>query len=99
MPKKDEKITDGILVDVLRKAMADHEEDQTVWVAIMTGKCTPETWECLHELLNDSGCLNLATGEQVRLTGNIRFLFVLPGAGDTPQDTFSRSAVVYTDPE
>jgi len=99
MPKRGEEVKDGVLVQLLRKAMDDHvEPSQLVWVAIMTGNCSPEIWESLHELLNDSGSLNLATGEQLRLKENLRFLFVMAEAGDTSQDTFSRAAVVYTDP-
>merc|ERR1712183_1087347 len=64
----------------------------------MTGNCNEELWESLHELLNDSGCINLATGEQLRLHPNLRYLFVMPNAGGTPRDTFSRSAIVYTNP-
>jgi len=100
MPRAGEEVTDGALVKLLRKAMEDHEHDtqSLVWVAMKTGKCSADTWEALHELLNDTHCLNLPTGEQLRLTENLRFLFVMPEAGNTPQDTFSRSAVVYTDP-
>jgi len=99
MPKKGEPVKDGLLVEMLRKAMDDHpEQDKLVWIAMMTGKCSAETWECLNELLNDNHCLNLATGEQLRLNENLRFLFVMEEAGDTSQDTFSRTAVVYTDP-
>lgn len=104
MPKKGPDGTfaekeDGELVKVLRQAMDDHPDPtQQVWITMETGNISAATWEGLHELLNDSGCLNLATGEQLRLTENLRFLFVMPNAGTTPQDTFSRSAVVYTDP-
>jgi len=101
MPRKGEEVKDGMLVKLLRKAMEDHEHDphQLVWVAMKTGKCSPETWEALHELLDDRHVLNLKTGEQIRLNHQLRFLFVMPDAGDTPQDTFSRSAVVHTDPD
>merc|ERR1719506_193023 len=105
IPDKAEDLKDGILVETLRKAMQDHPAEavggslpSTIWVAIMTGKCSPEKWECCFEILNDSGCLNLVTGEQLRLAPNLRFLFVMPDAGDTPTDVFSRSAVVWTDP-
>lgn len=105
MPRAGEAVKDGILVNLLRKAMEDHvDPNQLVWIAMKTGSkdgtknISPEVWEALHELLDDSGCINLATGEQLRLHENLRFLFIMPGAGDTPQDTFSRSGVVYTDP-
>jgi len=101
MPKKGEPVKDGLLVSVLRKAMEDHPPElgnMQVWVYIETGACSPEKWEGLFELQSDSGCLNLTTGEQLRLAENLRFLFVLPDAGDTPSDTFSRSSVVWTDP-
>jgi len=101
MPRKGEEVKDGMLVELLRKAMEDHEHDpnQLVWVAMKTGKCSAEIWETLHELLDDRHILTLATGEQMRLNHQLRFLFVMPEAGDTPQDTFSRSAVVHTDPD
>jgi hypothetical protein len=99
MPQRGEPVKDGVLIDLLRKAMADHpDEGQIVWVAMNCGNITPDTWECLHELLNDSHCINLATGEQLRIAHNIRFLFIMPDAGATPQDTFSRAAIVFTDP-
>jgi hypothetical protein len=104
MPKRSasgtfEAVTDGLLVEVLRKAMDDYTDPtQQVWITIETGNISNAMWECLHELLNDSGCLNLVTGEQIRLNPNLRFLFVMPSAGNTPPDTFSRSAVVHTDP-
>jgi len=94
-----EEVKDGVLVDVLRKAMDEHvDPNQLVWIAMKTGNISPDTWECLFELLNDSHCLNLATGEQLRLGHNLRFLFVMPNAGNTSQDTFSRAAVVWSDP-
>jgi len=104
MPKKGEALQDGLLIKALRQAMDDHPCEvaglaTTVWVKMMTGNCPPEKWECLFELMNDSGCINLATGEQLRLAPNLRFLFVMPCAGDTPPDTFSRTAVVWTDPD
>jgi len=99
MPRPGQDVQDGVLVKLLRKAMDDHvDPGQAIWIVMNTGKCSPEIWECLHELLDDSGRLNLPTGEQLRLVPNLRFLFVMPEAGITPQDTFSRSAVVYTDP-
>lgn len=99
MPKCGEEVKDGVLVKLLRKAMEDHQdENQQVWVMIKTGPITRDKWGCLHELLNDSGCLNLDTGEQLRLSEQLRFLFVMEDAGTTDQDTFARSAVVYTDP-
>jgi hypothetical protein len=95
--------TDGKLVTMLRQAMdtyvmEDDSDSQFVWIYMRTGNINPAQWECLHELLNDSGCLNLPTGEQLRLAGKLRFLFVMPDTGNTPKDTFSRAAVVYTDP-
>lgn len=94
-----EEVKDGALVALLRKAMDDNiDPNQLVWICMLTGNIDPLTWECLHELLNDSHCLNLATGEQLRLQHNLRFLFVMPDAGKTPQDLFSRAAIVYTDP-
>lgn len=94
-----EERKDGELVVLLRKAMEDYiDPNMAVWICMQTGSISPEIWECLHELLNDSGCINLPTGEQMRLTENLRFLFVMQEAGNTPQDTFSRAAVVYTDP-
>jgi len=100
MPKRGEPVKDGVLVNLLRKAMDDNtDENQTVWIFMRTGPISNDMWESLHELLNDSHCLNLATGEQIRLTHNLRFLFVMEEAGQTTKDTFGRAAVVYTDPE
>jgi len=99
MPKKGEPVKDGLLVTTLREAMDQpNDTERHVWVVMMTGDISAKKWECLFELLNDSGCLKLATGEQLRLSEWLRFLFVLPGHGDTPTDTFSRSAVVYANP-
>merc|ERR1719321_437731 len=81
MPRKEADGTfaeeaDGVLVKLLRKAMEDHiDPNQQVWITMETGDISAATWESLHELLNDSGCLNLATGEQIRLSENLRFLF------------------------
>jgi ABC-type cobalamin/Fe3+-siderophores transport system ATPase subunit len=102
MPRKGEEVQDGLLISILRQAMEDHpDENEMVWIAMMTGPCNPSVnflWEALHELLNDSGCISLSTGEQLRLASNLRFLFIMPEAGATDVDTFSRTAVVYSDP-
>eukprot|EP00930_Biecheleria_cincta_P059404 TRINITY_DN4514_c0_g1_i1.p1 TRINITY_DN4514_c0_g1~~TRINITY_DN4514_c0_g1_i1.p1 ORF type:complete len:700 (-),score=154.86 TRINITY_DN4514_c0_g1_i1:256-2355(-) len=99
MPKKGEPVKDGLLVTTLREAMDQpNDTERHVWVVMMTGDISAKKWECLFELLNDSGCIKLATGEQLRLCEWLRFLFVMPGHGDTPTDTFSRSAVVYANP-
>jgi hypothetical protein len=99
MPKKGEPVKDGLLVTTLREAMDQpNDTERHVWVVMMTGDMSAKHWECLFELLNDSGCLKLATGEQLRLSEWLRFLFVMPGHGDTLTDTFSRSAVVYANP-
>jgi len=104
MPKKGadakfETVTDGEIVKTLRKAMEDNvDPNQITWIYMVTGNISMDVWESLHELLNDSRCINLATGEQLRLAPNLRFLFVMPDAGLTTQDTFSRAAVVYSDP-
>jgi dynein heavy chain 1 len=99
MPRDGEEVKEGILVALLRAAMENNEPTKRVWIVMPTGNCKPELWESLHELLNDSGCLNLATGEQLRLSPNLRYLFVMPNADGTSTDTFSRSAIVYTNPE
>jgi len=97
MPKAGEKVIDGVLINELRKTL-DVEETVTVWFAIATGRCNPDMWEAINPILDDSGCFNLATGEQLRWGDNVRFLFVLPGTEGMPKDTFSRTAVVFTDP-
>merc|ERR1719253_1327991 len=92
MPKTGEPVKDGLLVTTLREAMDQpNDSERHIWVVMMTGDMSAKHWECLFELLNDSGCLKLATGEQLRLSEWLRFLFVMPGHGDTPTDTFSRS--------
>jgi len=93
MPRKGEEVKDGMLVELLRKAMEDHEHDpnQLVWVAMKTGKCSAEIWETLHELLDDRHILTLATGEQMRLNHQLRFLFSCQRLGTRPR---TRSAAV-----
>eukprot|EP00929_Paragymnodinium_shiwhaense_P009583 TRINITY_DN113797_c0_g1_i1.p1 TRINITY_DN113797_c0_g1~~TRINITY_DN113797_c0_g1_i1.p1 ORF type:complete len:718 (+),score=174.02 TRINITY_DN113797_c0_g1_i1:105-2258(+) len=98
MPKDGEQVQDGVLVEKLRSTEGFAAET-TVWMAISTGSCSDEMWEGIHPILDDSGCLNLATGEQVRWPDNVRFLFILPSATCTHRDTFGRSAVVWTDPK
>jgi hypothetical protein len=99
MPAPGEPVKDGILVSMLRNAILDYPDIEKVWILIKTGPVTERHWEYLRELLNDSGVLNLATGEQVRLSDRLRYLFLLPNAGQTSVDTFSRSAIVYTHPD
>merc|ERR1712232_1333204 len=98
MPREGEEVVEGVLINLLRRAMDDNEPNKRVWIVMQTGECSPDLWESLHELLNDSGCINLATGEQLRLTKNLRYLFIMPNAGSTEKDTFSRSAIVYSNP-
>lgn len=98
MPRAGEEVKEGVLVELLRRAMDDNEDSKRVWIVVMAGSVTAAIWESLYELLNDTGCINLATGEQLRLKPNLRYLFVMPAAGGTTQDTFSRSAIVYTNP-
>eukprot|EP00931_Biecheleriopsis_adriatica_P087722 TRINITY_DN62153_c0_g1_i1.p1 TRINITY_DN62153_c0_g1~~TRINITY_DN62153_c0_g1_i1.p1 ORF type:complete len:728 (-),score=185.79 TRINITY_DN62153_c0_g1_i1:97-2280(-) len=99
MPKPGEPATDGLLVTELRKAMdMPNDDEHKVWVVIETGDISMDKWESIFELLNDSGRLNLASGEQLRLADYLRYMFVLPGAGTTDPNVFARSAVIWTNP-
>eukprot|EP00931_Biecheleriopsis_adriatica_P054137 TRINITY_DN31822_c0_g1_i1.p1 TRINITY_DN31822_c0_g1~~TRINITY_DN31822_c0_g1_i1.p1 ORF type:complete len:724 (+),score=156.32 TRINITY_DN31822_c0_g1_i1:89-2260(+) len=100
MPKKGEPVKDGLLVKTLRDAMdMPNDDEHKVWVIIKTGDISMDKWECLFELLNDSGCLNLPTGEQLRLSEWLRYMFILPNAGKTDRSVFARSAVIWASSE
>jgi len=100
MPKKGEPVKDGLLVKTLRDAMdMPNDDEHKVWVIMKTGDISMDKWECLFELLNDSGCLNLPTGEQLRLSEWLRYMFILPNAGKTDRSVFARSAVIWASSE